>query len=195
MNVSLHKALRIRSAVEDKIKGFDLKPVVSLDVDSSAVRADVSAVIKTAHDDLMVRLEQFRRLNVVLADLRTKIAAANVANGVEALLAEQGVVEREIAKVKALLDGNRTDVESVANKVARKIESLKTPTQTYGRHEGETLAVNVISSEDVKAFEGVLLSLRRRKDNLEDQRATINHRTDIEIGEDEASLLSEQGIV
>ncbi len=195
MKVTLHKALRIRSAVEEKVKTFDVKPVVALDVDSAGVRADVKQVISDARHGVLARLEQFRLLNAVLANLRNAIAEANVANGVERLLADQGVVEREIAKVKAMAEASRTDVESLANKIDRKIESLKVPQQGFGRHDGASLDVNVLTAEDAKAFEARLLELRREKERLEDTRATVNHRSDIEIGEADAAVLTQHGII
>jgi hypothetical protein len=195
MKVTLHKALRIRSAVEEKVKTFDVKPVVALDVDSAAVRADVAKVIADARDGVHVRLEKFCALNGVLSRLRVAIAEANEDVGVEHLLAAQGSVDREIAKVKALVEAPRTDTGSLPNKIDRKIEALKLPQQGYGRSENDTLAVNVLSAEDVKLFEARLVELRRTKERLEDERAAINHRSDIEIGDDDANVLTEHGII
>jgi hypothetical protein len=195
MKVTLHKALRIRSSVEEKVKTFDVKPVFALDVDSAAVRADVAKVIADARDGVHSRLEKFRSLNGVLANLRIAIADANVFVGVERLLADQGEVDREIAKVKTLIEAPRTDTGSLTNKIDRKIEALKLPQQGYGRSESDTLAVNVLSAEDVKLFEARLVELRRAKERLEDERAAINHRNDIQIGDDDAKVLTEHGII
>lgn len=193
--VTLHKALRIRTAVDEKLKSFEVKPVVTLDIDSDAVRTNVSDVIDAARLEVQSRLERYRSLNRAFANLRTAIAAANVANGVEQLLAEQGGVEREINKLKGLVDGQRTDVGSLSNKITRKIEALKAPSQSYGYHDDDTMAVNVLSADDVKGFQELLMQLRRDKERLEDERAAINHRTDIVIGEGDHAALVEHGIV
>jgi hypothetical protein len=195
MKVTLHKALRIRSAVEEKVKAFDVKPVVALDVDSAAVRADVAKVIADARDGVRARLDKFRALNDVLSKLRLAIADANVFVGVERLLADQGAVDREIAKIKALVEAPRIDTGSLSNKIDRKIEALKLPQQGYGRSENDTLSVNVLSAEDVALFTARLVELRRNKERLEDERAAINHRNDIEIGEDDVKVLTEHGII
>jgi hypothetical protein len=195
MKVTLHKALRIRSAVEEKVKTFDVKPGVALDVDSAAVRADVAKVIADARDGVHARLDTFRALNGVLSRLRVAIAEANVSVGVEHLLAAQGTVDREIAKIKALVEAPRTDTGSLSNKIDRKIEALKLPQQGYGRSDNDTLSVNVLSAEDVTLFTARLVELRRTKERLEDERAAINHRSDIEIGDDDANVLTEHGII
>lgn len=196
MKVTLHKALRIRSAIEEKLKSFDLKATIVLDVDSASVRADATAVVSKATADVTERLGQYTNLSAAFARLRTTIAKANAEGPVEALLAELGHLERQIVKLKALLSVGPTDQESLKNKVERKLDSLKASQAShYGYPEGETLKVNVLSTAEIERLEKTLVALRREKEKLEDERAAVNHRTDIEIGESDYSLLIEHGIV
>lgn len=198
MKFTVTKALRLRSALEDKLKSYDLKATVELDVDSKRVQSGPADVIEEAAKGLSVRLETFARLSALLAKVRVAVAKANVESGVEEILAQQGDIDRQIAKLKQLVGAPRVDLDSVDNKITRRLQSLKTPqTVGYYGHNTETASISINTVTDAVAadLEKQLVALRRKKVELEDSRAIANARADIEIGEDDHNLLIEQGIV
>lgn len=199
MKLSVTKALRLRSALEERLKAFDVKAVVELDVDSRRVQEDAKSVIDEAAEGVSARLETFGRLSALLASIRTAIARQNVESGVEAILAQQGDIDRQIAKLKSLVAVARVDVDSVNNKIARKTASLKAPQQSasyYGQaKETETISFNTISNEFATELEGRILELRRKKVELEDNRSVANAHASIEIGDDDYALLNQQGVI
>ena len=198
MKFTVTKALRLRSAIEEKLKSYDLKATVELDVDSKRVQSGPATVIEEAANGLSVRLETFARLSALLAKVRVAVAKANVESGVEEILAQQGDVDRQIAKLKQLVATPRVDLDSIDNKISRRLQSLKTPPSVgYYGHTSETASISINTVTDAVAadLEKQLVALRRRKVELEDGRAIANARADIEIGEDDHNLLIEQGIV
>lgn len=201
MKLSLTKALRLRSAIEDKLKSFDVKATVELDVDSKRVQEDPKSVIEGAAVGLSERLETFYRLSNLLASVRTAIAKANIESGVEEILAEQGDVDRRISKLKQLVSAPRVNFDSVQSKVERKLQSLKTPQQgspyypSRQASESETISFNTVTDAVAVTLEAELVKLRRAKAELEDNRAIANARTEIQIGEDDHALLVELAIV
>jgi hypothetical protein len=201
LTLSLTKGLRLRSAIEEKLKAFDVKATVNLDVDSKRVQEDPKSVIEDAAQGLSERLETFYRLSKLLSTVRTSIAKANVDNGVDAILAEQGDIDRRIAKLKQLVSAPRVTIDSVQSKVERKLQSLKTPQQSSPYYparqsgESETLSFNTVTDAVAVALEAKLVELRRTKAELEDNRAIANARTEIEIGDDDHALLVELAIV
>lgn len=199
MKFTVTKALRLRSAIEEKLKSYDLKATVELDVDSKRVQNGPADVIAEAAAGLSARLETFTRLSALLAKVRIAIAKANVESGVEEILAQQGNIDRQIAKLKQLVAAPRVDLDSIDNKITRRLQSLKTPSPSasYYGHSAETasLSINTVTETVAADLEKQLIGLRRTKAELEDSRAVANARAEIEIGDDDHRLLIEQGIV
>jgi hypothetical protein len=197
MKLSLTKALRLRSELEERVKAFDLKATVDLDVDSKRVQESAAEVVEEAAAGLTTRLATFSRLSGLLSAIRVSIAKANAQNGVEEILAKQGDVDRQIAKLKQLLGAPRVDMDSLQSKIYRRTESLKSPVKSGYGYAAETATVqfNAVSAELASQFEQQLIQLRRQKVELEDERTVANARTDIEIGADDHALLIEQGII
>lgn len=199
MKFTVTKALRLRSAIEEKLKSYDLKATVELDVDSKRVQNGPADVIAEAAAGLSVRLETFARLSALLAKVRIAITKANVESGVEEILAQQGNIDRQIAKLKQLVAAPRVDLDSVDNKITRRLQSLKSPSPQAGYYgssaEKATLSINTVTETVAIELEKQLVDLRRTKAELEDSRTVANARADIEIGDDDHRLLIEQGIV
>jgi hypothetical protein len=199
MKLSVTKALRLRSAIEEKLKSYDLKATIELDVDSKRVQNGPAEVIAEAAAGLSTRLETFARLSALLGKVRVAIAKANVESGVEEILAQQGDIDRQIAKLKQLVAAPRVNLDSVENKITRRMQSLKTPSPSSGYygHSAETasISINTVTDEVATELEKQLIGLRRTKAELEDSRTVANARADIEIGDDDHRLLTEQGIV
>jgi hypothetical protein len=199
MKFTVTKALRLRSAIEEKLKSYDLKATVELDVDSKRVQTGPADVIGEAANGLSARLETFARLSALLAKVRVAVAKANVESGVEEILAQQGDVDRQIAKLKQLVAAPRVDLDSIDNKINRRLQSLKTPSPSAGYYghsvETASISINTVTETVAADLEKQLIALRRKKVELEDSRAIANARADIEIGEDDHNLLIEQGIV
>jgi hypothetical protein len=199
MKLSVTKALRLRSAIEEKLKSFDLKATVELDVDSKRVQNNPADVIAEAAAGLSARLETFARLSAFLAKARIAIAKENVESGVEEILAAQGNIDRQIAKLKQVVAAPRVDLDSIENKIARRFQSLKSPAPSAGFYghsaETATLSINTVTEAVAADLEKQLVGLRRAKAELDESRAVANARAEIEIGEDDHRLLIEQGIV
>ncbi len=199
MKLTLTKALRLRSALEEKIKLFDLKPTVSLDLDSARVSANPTEIVLDASSAITERLKTYERLSLILQRLRTAVAKANAENGVEEVLAHQGHIERVIAKIKQLVSAPRVELDTIENKIARRRDALKAPqapaSRLYGQETSDSITFNTVTAEQVVELEKQLATLRREKVDLEDKRSVLNARTEIEIGDDDYALLVEQAVV
>lgn len=200
MKLPLTKALRIRTALDEKLKTFDLKTSVQLDLDSEKVQHNPTEIVVAASSALVERMKVFERLSLILKGLRTEVAKANATSGVEETLAEQGHVDRQLAKIKQVLAQPRVELDTIANKITRKREALNnastTVTRGYGMSEAsDSISFNAVTSEQVSALETQQAALRRLKADLEDRRNLLNARTDIEIGDDDYALLIEQAVI
>ncbi|MCV9963958.1 hypothetical protein OIU34_18940 [Pararhizobium sp. BT-229] len=201
-SITLRKALRFKKQIEAALRVSSTPSQIVIDIDDPTALADIAAFLAAEQAKVLEGVEKQVRLSRILSDVRSKIEAAN-ANGVNAILAGIGHIDRQIALFKPIADAKPVQADLIQAKLGRKREASKTSqTQShgYGHHrqdDGSTLQVSPLTQETISAFKAKLVVLRKEKEALEDRRLALNNRDDlsIEIGEDDLGFLAELEIV
>lgn len=200
-SITLRKALRFKKQIEAALRTSATPSQIVIDIDDPAASANVATYLAAEEAKVLAGIERQVRLSSILSGFRSKIEAAN-ANGVNAILATIGHIDRQIALYKPLADAKAVQADLVEAKLGRKREASKTPqTQSHGyghrQDDGSTLQVSPLTQETISAFKAKLVALRKEKETLEDRRLALNNRDDlsIEIGDDDLGFLAELEIV
>ncbi|MDB5603435.1 MAG: hypothetical protein JWP25_335 [Bradyrhizobium sp.] len=196
MQITLKRALKLRKELEAIVAKVELPTsvAVSLLIDENV--AEPTPVLKTGCDALLKRMNEYVQLSEILSDIRTKIAKANAANGIEDLLASNAHAARLLAIYKKLAAAATVPPhEQVVAELKLALNNLNNPDRHgYGRAE-RSVAVPVIPGPMHDDLVQKIAGLKRLIDTTEDERTAKNAAVKIEIAEEDVSLLLQLGII
>lgn len=192
MQVNLKKGLALRKKIEANLnERFPTSATISVYDEKAAI--SITNAIADTSPKLDKTIEKMVRLSSILCDIRIKIAKANVECGIEELLAKKSNAERQISILKRVTDSETMSSESILKgKFDQMKKSLANENQ-YMRN--EEMSVSLVSQEMVNNAEVEIRRLRRQIEVIEDDRMTLNQTTSIEIAEDTANFLIEEGFI
>lgn len=194
--ISLKRALKLRKTLEAYLASYKLNTTanVSLLLDNQTPFIDV---IEPASSKLDDSINEYITLSAILAALRFDIAKANQTS-VEWLLAMQAAVDRDISLFKTIAAQEATPtVDEFMAEIAYAKKSLETKVDAYSRYDRpeKSITVSIISQEQKQNALESVAALRRRREELEDQRTAINSTTQIQIVDESYQLLRKLGIL
>lgn len=200
-SLTLRKALRLKKQMEDEARCFDASLTVEIDIDSKAAD-NIKEHLQSEEAKYLKDIENSVRLSKILSELRDNIDKSNTNSGVNTFLARIAHIDRQLLMLKSISDAQAVDEETLSNKIIRKREALSKGNDTqprYGRNlESESsVSACVLSDEIITQYKVKILSLRKERETLEDERLILNNspKNAIEISEDDVSFLSGIGIV
>ncbi len=173
MEITLKKARKLEKALRDCLSKVELAGATRMSIYGQHGTADVESLAKERTGFYEENLQAYVKGTAVVRDLRRSIGKANNDTGVDAILAEHGVLVATIAKLGALPSTPPVVADEVSGKL---IANAKTDV-TYGS-DSETLH---FAAPGVGA---ALSAARRRKLVLEDDLARINQVTTLDVGDD-----------
>lgn len=194
--ITLRKALRVKKQIEGQMRPAG-GPVAPVDIDDAKAAADMAEYLAAEERKYLEQVADQVRLSSILATLRENIDRANSEAGVHKLLAMIGHTDRMIAAFRPIAEAAATDCDIAAAKLTRRRATAgqSAPTPHYGHRSEPELTVCVASRETIDVYKQKIVELRQRKEQLEDERLSLNAAVEIEIGDDDVRFLAESGIV
>lgn len=196
MKISLKRALKLRKELEASLAKVDLPTAIQLSLLIEHNVTNPEDAIKPGTEALTKRIDETLKLSGILADIRISIAKANVDSRVEGALAMAAHATRAMSIYKKLMGAGVTPpAEQLDAELAFSRQSLQSPDRTgYGRPD-RSVSVSVLLPELKEAAAANYNQWKRYLEEQEDFRTGQNASVQIEIGEEDAKLLRQQGFI
>lgn len=197
MKINLKRALKLRKELEAHLHKMLPDHTIEVSLVTLSQTSDFQSV-KIQFDEKQTELQDkvmlFTQLSSFLAALRCKIAAANMPN-VENMLAEVAHCDRQltflgkIVAAKTMLSAAEVDAMIVHG-----IKQMDKEDTGYHRPSSE-LKLSALTQDMQNLVKEQYMQIKRRKEELDDNRTAFNAQTSIEISDDMADLLRQEGLI
>jgi len=191
MKINLRKASVVQQTITDEIKRLGTEETT---VKISLFETDVVARLEEQLAKVKTNHAQAGRLLNANKFLRAVVAKKNAEVGITDYLAEEAMLASAEARLKAFSEAVvRPNLDALAAEIeSRKANSNNERVSIYGRD--YSLDVNVVPAESIATAKKELETIRRRRRKIKDEMVGINVRTEIEVPEQVALVLSELGL-
>jgi cell division protein FtsB len=190
MKINLRKASVVQQTIVDEIK--------RLGTESNSLKVSLFETnIQAQLDQQLVKVRENHahvgRLMNANRFLRAIVAKKNAEVGITDYLAEEAMLASAESRVKTFSEaGVRQNLDALT----AEIDSRKAPgserSSIYGRE--YTIDVNVVPVEAITDAKKELETIRRRRRKIKDEMVSINVRTEFEVPEQVALVLTELGL-
>lgn len=187
MKVSLRKANALQAAIVEAVAALDLATEVSINEFEKP-----TAKLAEAKERFTANLTKRRLLQLAIYDIRRKVSLANANAGINSLLADVALVEKDIAfygKLAKVSPALENDV------IVGKLGKIKGrgEDQFYGRE--DVVRTSIFTELEVNGFKEELALLKKQKVNLQDSLLELNVATEIELSEQTVDALKDASII
>lgn len=191
MKINLRKASVVQQTITDEIKRLGTEETT---VKISLFEADIQARLDEQMDKVRANHAQAGRLLNANKFIRAMVAKKNAEVGITDYLAEEAMLASAETRLKAFGDAViRPSLDALTAEIeSRKANSNNERVSLYGRD--YSVDVNVVPAEAVTTAKNELETIRRRRRKIKDEMVSINVRTEIEVPEQIALVLSELGL-
>ncbi len=189
MKLTLRKANAVQLGINEVVKGLKFDSTVSLNEFQ-----DAEAVLQETGSRFMANVGRRKALMEALRDIRLAVGAANSQAGVDSRLTEIAHLEKQIQFFSGLAQENtlRENMDVIRGKLD-KIRNRKEESRLYGYN--DSVATGLFSESDLGAFKSAVKDLKKAKQKLQDEVLELNVRTEIEVSEQVAAVLTQEGLV
>jgi hypothetical protein len=188
MNVTLRKASVLQNAINEAIRGIDIKSEIALN-EFQIPEAELLKAVTEARANIARR----DALNKALYAIRHAVARANHESGVNDKLTAVAETEKQIQFYTGLASKEvRQNFDVLAGKL-RKIADSKSERTIYGYN--DTVSTSVFTAEDIAGFKKTVSELKKRKQKIQDQVLEFNVRNEIVLDTATVSTLQVEGLV
>ena len=190
MKLNLRKASVVQQTIVDEIKRISVeKSTISV----SLFETDVQARLDEQLAKYTITSSRIGRLLDANAFLRAVVAKKNAEFGITDYLAEESKLASVEARLKAVAELEvRPELESLQKEIAARAATKENERSIYGRD--YNLEVNVVPKEIVAQAKAELEQVRRRRRKIKDEMVSINVRTEFQVPEQIALVLTELGL-
>ncbi len=191
MKINLRKAAVVQQTIIDEIKRLGTESVT---LKVSLFETDIQARLDEQMEKVRANHAHAGRLMHANRFLRAIVAKKNAEVGITDYLAEEAMLASAEARVKAFSEAEvRPNLDSLKAEIeSRKANSNNERMSIYGRD--YSVDVNVVVAEAVAEAKKELESIRKRRRKIKDEMVSINVRTEFEVPEQVALVLSELGL-
>lgn len=187
MKVSLRKANAIQSSIQETLKSLDLETTVSLNE------------FENAADTLVKAKEKFnktfdRRLDLIRAQytIRAAVGRANVESGISDKLASAAMTDRMIAEVTQI--ASATD-EIDLKQIGARLEKIRNTPETGMYGVAKVVVTSVVGEAQKLSANAGVKTLKKEKQQLNDEILELNIKTEIELDEGIVDILMSEGLI
>lgn len=188
MDITLRKANAVQNSIHEMIKGLSFDTAVRIN-EFEDHHAQIDAV-RTVFD---THCATRNRLVGALYEIRKAVAVANAEHGINDMLAEVAMLEKEIQFNNTFA----TQQPRLSNAVlAGKIEKIKNSSEEsrlYGRN--DTVDTGIFEKSEIEDFKRTVADLKRQKQKLQDVLLEVNVQTEITLDDDTARFLESADIL
>jgi hypothetical protein len=187
MKLTLRKANAVQAAINEAIKGLDLSTSVTLN-EFEGIQEQISAV----RSRFMKNSEARKQLLTSLYEIRSKVAQANSASGINDMLSVVALLEKQISHNNMLASKGVQTSLRVLNGQVRKNTDSSVDAYNYNRRD---VVTSIFTEEEVEQFRKTAAADKRQKQQLQDRLLELNVQTEIELSEGTVNILTESDIL
>jgi hypothetical protein len=190
MKINLRKASVVQQTIQTEIKQAGTeKSALSISLFDTDIEAKLNNQLQLVRENN----QRVGRLLEANRFIRAMVAKKNAEVGITDYLAEEAMLASAEARVKSITELEvRPSIDSLTQEIASRKESKDLERSIYGRTYEVT--VNVATTELLDEAKRSLETSRRRRRKIKDEMVSINVRTEFEVPEQIALVLSELGL-
>jgi chromosome segregation ATPase len=190
MNITLRKASALQNSIQEYIKGIEIKLTATLNEFE-----DAEATLSALNARLLAADEHRNKLTNTLYRIRSLVGIANATSGISDKLAECAFIDKRIGHMTALATSEVQDSLAVVNGKLDKLRNDKSESRRSVFGYNDTVTVGVLREDQITAYKGIVMQLKKQKQKLNDEILELNVRTEITLPEDLLPPLQEVGLV
>ena len=187
MNITLRKANAVQVSINDMIKGLSFDTSVRIN-EFEDHNEQINAV-RTVFD---THCATRAKLAGALFEIRKAVSVANAEAGINDMLADVAMLEKEIQFNNTFATQNARLSDAVIEGKIAKIKAADSDRYAYGNNDVTT---TVFTKEEVDGFKRTVADLKRQKQKLQDTLLELNVQTEIELDADTARFLERADIL
>ena len=191
MKINLRKASVVQQTITDEIKRLGTE---STSIKVSLFETNVTALLDEQLKKVQENHAHAGRLMSANRFLRAIVARKNAEVGIADYLAEEAMLASAETRLKSFSDAVvRPSLTALQAEIeSRKASGANERASIYGRE--YSVDVNVVPAESIATAKTELEGIRRRRRKIKDEMVSINVRTEIEVPEQVALVLTELGL-
>lgn len=187
MKLTLRKANAIQNSINEQIKGLELPTHVDLNEFE-----DVKYQIQTVRDRFWTNSATRNNLVIALYEIRAKVAQANAESGINDMLADVAMLEKNINYNTMLAGkGAQTSLRVLNGRLKKQAEE-GSDRRIYGY---DNIKTSIFTEEEIEDFRRTAAEHKREKQKLQDTLLELNVQTEIELDEETARFLERADIL
>lgn len=187
MKITLRKANALQQAIVEAVSGLELSTEVQINEFERP-----TAKVEEAKNKFVTNMVTRASLVAIQYQIRRAVAHANTQAGINDLLSDVAMVEKDIAmytrlsKLRPVLDH---DV------MIGKLGKIKgrSEEQFYSRE--DHVSTTIFTTSEIEEFKNSLSALKKQKVKLQDTLLELNIQTEIELSNDAEQVLAQAGII
>jgi len=188
MKITLRKANAVQLAINDIVKSLKFETNVALNEFQ-----DVDQTLQDTAAKFMVNVDRRRALTNALYDIRLAVGTANNQAGIDNRLTTIAHLDKQIQFYTEISQADaRESIEVVKGKLD-KIRNRKEESRLYGYN--DSVATGLFSDGDLAVFKTAVKDMKKQKQKLQDEVLELNVRTEIEVNDTTAEVLTAEGLV
>lgn len=190
MKINLRKASVVQQTIIDEIKRLgNEKTTVSV----SLFADNVANLLNTQLEKVIANNQRVGRLLDANRYLRAIVAKKNAEVGITDYLAEDAFLASAESRVRQITELEvRPDLTALEKEIQARSANTGNERSIYGRD--YNIEVNVALPETVAEAKAELARIQRRRRKIKDEMVTINVRTEFEVAEQVALVLTDLGL-
>jgi hypothetical protein len=191
MKINLRKAAVVQQQIQEEVKRIGSE---KSSITVSLYDTDISARIAAQAEKYKLNNQRVSRLLDVNRFLRDVVARKNAEAGIVGYLAEDAMLSTFETRLRGMTELQTSISQTALEKeIASRIATITSERNLYGRNE-HNIDVNVIDEAFVESAKQELEQVRRRRRKIKDEMVSINVRTEIDVPEQVALVLTELGL-
>ena len=191
MNITLRKASALQNRINETIADIRINPYVTLNEFQNP-----GVMLLDAKNALFENDTRRQRLLLTMYTIRSLVAAANAASGVDLKLATAAYIDKRIVQLNELAVLSPQEPLSVIEGQLAKLKAQEAVTKRsmYGYDDGG-VKTTVIDNEQIKRFKQEILNLKKQKQGINDEVLALNIKTEIPLSEESVAILTAEGLL
>ena len=186
MNITLRKANAVQISINEMIKGLSFDTSVRINEFE-----DHNEQIDAVRDVFNTHLATRTKLVGALYEIRKAVAVANAEAGINDMLAEVAMLEKEIQFANTFATQQARLSDAVITGKIAKIKEAKED-RFYGR---DDVTTTIFTKQEVEDYKRTVADLKRQKQKLQDVLLELNVQTEITLDDETATFLERADIL
>lgn len=189
MKITLRKASALQNAIQETLRGIEVKLTVQLNEFE-----DPQVVLNRANAEAVTNDTRREALLKALYAIRSKVGQANAQAGISDRLTTAAYIDKRVGTLTAFLTENA--VQENMTVIQGQLDKFKN-TEAKNRYlgYGDTVNTGVLVPEQVAKFKAEQQELKKQKQKINDEILELNVRTEIELAPGTVDVLTKEGLV